>query len=101
MSNIQSMRRFQENRFGAFIHYGLYSLLGRSELAMYNEAIPDSEYSKLAQRFTGGTRFTGILGRARKDGGCPLRRTHDSPSRRLLSLGQRHNQLQRSALPSR
>ncbi len=54
MSNIQTMRRFQENRFGAFIHYGLYSLLGRSEWAMYNEAIPHSEYSKLAQRFTGG-----------------------------------------------
>lgn len=34
-----------------FIHYGLYSLLGRGEWAMLNERIPPEEYKKLANNF--------------------------------------------------
>ncbi len=46
-----AIQRFQDNRFGMFIHYGLYSLLGRREWAMYYERIPVDEYRKLAERF--------------------------------------------------
>ncbi|GAG26198.1 unnamed protein product, partial [marine sediment metagenome] len=42
---------FREARFGMFIHYGLYSLLGRHEWVMCYERIPKEEYRKLAQRF--------------------------------------------------
>ena len=42
---------FPEARFGMFIHFGLYALLGRGEWVMYNEDIPREEYSKLARRF--------------------------------------------------
>ena len=42
---------FQEARFGLFIHWGLYSLLGRGEWVMYFERIPREEYAKLAGRF--------------------------------------------------
>ncbi len=53
-SNADTLRRFQQGRFGAFVHYGLYSVLGRSEWAMYNEAIPASEYRSLADSFRPG-----------------------------------------------
>lgn len=43
---------FVPARYGLFIHYGLYSLLGRGEWAMNREAIPPAEYAKLADRFT-------------------------------------------------
>ncbi len=42
---------FTNARFGLFIHWGLYSILGRGEWAMYNERIPGDEYAKLAKRF--------------------------------------------------
>ena len=42
---------FPAARFGMFIHFGLYALLGRGEWVMYNEDIPREEYSKLAERF--------------------------------------------------
>jgi alpha-L-fucosidase len=43
---------FTEARYGLFIHYGLYSLLGRGEWAMNREAIPRDAYRALAPRFT-------------------------------------------------
>lgn len=43
---------FRKARYGLFIHYGLYSLLGRGEWVMNREGIPREEYAKLAERFT-------------------------------------------------
>lgn len=43
---------FSGARYGLFIHYGLYSLLGRGEWAWNREAIPAAEYLALARRFT-------------------------------------------------
>ncbi|MHB9132884.1 MAG: alpha-L-fucosidase [Armatimonadota bacterium] len=43
---------FREARFGMFIHWGLYALLGRGEWVMNSEDIPISEYEKLADQFT-------------------------------------------------
>jgi len=42
------LRWFQEARFGMFIHWGLYSQLGRHEWVMNRERIPVREYEKLA-----------------------------------------------------
>lgn len=42
---------FRDARFGMFIHWGLYSILGRGEWVMYLEHIPVAEYSKLSERF--------------------------------------------------
>ncbi len=39
-------------RFGLFIHYGLYSLLGRGEWVQLHECIPVADIEKLAERFT-------------------------------------------------
>lgn len=45
------MKWWHEARFGMFIHWGLYSLLGRHEWVMENEGIPIREYEQLAKRF--------------------------------------------------
>lgn len=43
---------FTEARYGLFIHYGLYSLLGRGEWVLNREQIPLSEYRSMAASFT-------------------------------------------------
>ena len=45
------LRWWHEARFGMFIHFGLYSVLGRHEWAMEEEGIPVAEYEQLAKRF--------------------------------------------------
>jgi len=47
----ERVKWFHEARFGMFIHWGLYSILGRGEWAMLNERIPAADYAKLAGRF--------------------------------------------------
>ena len=42
---------WREAKFGMFIHWGLYSVLGRHEWAMEVEGIPVSECQQLAQQF--------------------------------------------------
>ena len=42
---------FRDARFGLFVHWGLYALLGRAEWAMSRECIPPGEYAELAERF--------------------------------------------------
>ncbi len=43
---------FANAKFGLFMHYGLYSLLGRHEWVQYREAIPLAEYEQLQAQFT-------------------------------------------------
>ena len=43
--------QFRDNKFGVFIHWGVYSMLARGEWVMYNEKIPYAEYSKLPGGF--------------------------------------------------
>ena len=42
---------FQDIKFGMFIHWGLYSLLGRGEWVMHWEKIPVLEYESLVPQF--------------------------------------------------
>ncbi|MGH9608168.1 MAG: alpha-L-fucosidase [Bryobacteraceae bacterium] len=50
-SRNRRMKWWHEARFGMFIHFGLYSVLGRHEWAMELEGIPVAEYQQLAKRF--------------------------------------------------
>ena len=43
---------FRHAKFGLFMHYGLYSLLGRGEWVQYRENIHVAEYAKLMDKFT-------------------------------------------------
>lgn len=42
---------FQDAKFGIFLHWGLYSMIGAGEWVMTNRNIHYQEYSKLAQAF--------------------------------------------------
>lgn len=46
------MEAWRDMRFGMFIHWGLYALVGHGEWAMYNDPIDVDEYRRLADRFT-------------------------------------------------
>jgi alpha-L-fucosidase len=48
----QRMQWWREARFGMFIHWGLYSQLGRHEWVMNRERIPVAEYEKLADSWS-------------------------------------------------
>jgi len=47
-----ALRWFVEARYGLFLHYGLYSILGTHEWVQFFEKIPVAEYEKLKDRFT-------------------------------------------------
>jgi alpha-L-fucosidase len=54
MSNMapRGIEWFKGAKFGLFMHYGLYSLLGRGEWVQWVENIPCAEYAKLMDDFT-------------------------------------------------
>ncbi|MDM8005161.1 MAG: alpha-L-fucosidase [Phycisphaerae bacterium] len=47
-----SLQWFRSAGFGLFMHYGLYSQLGRGEWVMYKDKIPVGDYVKLKDTFT-------------------------------------------------
>lgn len=57
----KNLKPFSEWRYGMFIHYGLYSLLGRAEWVWNREEIPAEEYNALAGRFTAAKFDAGAL----------------------------------------
>ncbi|MFC1766470.1 alpha-L-fucosidase [Planctomycetota bacterium] len=42
---------FRDARFGLFMHYGLYSILGQGEWVLYRSNIPIPEYERLTEQF--------------------------------------------------
>lgn len=50
-ANLAARQWFQNNKFGMFIHWGLYSILADGEWVMNNENIPVKDYNKLEQLF--------------------------------------------------
>ena len=49
--NIQNRKDFQDRKFGMFIHWGIYSLLGDGEWVMYTQKIPFEKYKRIANAF--------------------------------------------------
>jgi alpha-L-fucosidase len=47
----KSVQWFRNARFGMFVHWGVYSLLGRGEWVMQNEGIPIAKYEELPPQF--------------------------------------------------
>jgi len=47
----EGLKDFQDARFGMFIHWGLYSIIGHGEWVMFHEKIPVAEYEKLVPQF--------------------------------------------------
>ena len=49
--NAAARQWFQDAKFGLFIHWGVYSLLGKGEWVMDRDKLPIHEYAKLPPRF--------------------------------------------------
>jgi alpha-L-fucosidase len=49
--NLKNRSDFQDRKFGMFIHWGIYSLLGDGEWVMFNQKIPYDKYSRIANAF--------------------------------------------------
>ncbi|MDO4190581.1 MAG: alpha-L-fucosidase [Bacteroidales bacterium] len=49
--NLAAREQFQDNKFGIFIHWGLYAMMGQGEWVMHNRDIDYAEYEKLADAF--------------------------------------------------
>ena len=49
--NLSARKWFQDARFGLFIHWGTYSVLGKGEWVMNNDQMPKSDYEKLPPQF--------------------------------------------------
>jgi len=61
--------RFEELAYGMFIHWGLYSQLGRGEWVMHQEQIPAAEYAKLKDTFTASDFDARVFARTAKAAG--------------------------------
>lgn len=48
----EDMQWFRDAKFGMFIHWGVYSLLGRGEWVLFNERLNVKEYESLAEDFS-------------------------------------------------
>ncbi len=49
--NLKAREWFQDAKFGMFIHWGVYSVLGDGEWVMHNRRMTIAEYEKLAPQF--------------------------------------------------
>lgn len=49
--NLQARQWFQDAKFGLFVHWGVYSVLGDGEWVMNNRRIAASDYEKLPPQF--------------------------------------------------
>ena len=47
----QDMQWFKDAKFGMFIHWGLYSIIGKGEWVMFNKRIDKDTYANLAKQF--------------------------------------------------
>ena len=47
--NLKAREQFQDEKFGIFLHWGLYSMVGAGEWVMTNRDINYKEYPKLAK----------------------------------------------------
>lgn len=49
--NLQARKEFSESRFGIFVHWGIYSMIGHGEWVMQKENVNYEEYPHLAAGF--------------------------------------------------
>ena len=50
-ANLKARSEFQDNKFGIFLHWGLYAMLATGEWTMTNNNLNYKEYAKLAGGF--------------------------------------------------
>ncbi len=77
----QSQAEFENNRFGIFLHWGIYSMFGQGEWYMHNANLDNKEYAKAASGFYPANFKAAEWVRAIKESGakyiCITSRHHD------------------------
>ena len=71
-----SMQWFRDAKFGMFIHWGLYSMLGKGEWVLFSERLNVKEYEKLSEEFAACRFDARAWARAAKDAGMKLSLIH-------------------------
>jgi alpha-L-fucosidase len=50
-ANLKAREWFQDAKFGLFVHWGVYSVLGKGEWVMHRDKMTSAEYEKLPAKF--------------------------------------------------
>ena len=83
---LKARTEFQDNKFGIYIHWGLYSMLGNGEWVMSNRNINYKEYTHLADGFYRLQVRRRGMGQGVQGRRCPLRHLYHPSSRWLLDV---------------
>lgn len=76
----QYIKEFEKLGFGMFVHFGIYSVLGKGEWAKHSLHIPDEQYYKLSETFDPDPEWARKLVTVAKMAGC-----------RYITLTTRHH----------
>lgn len=66
----QYIKEFENMGFGMFVHFGLYSVIGKGEWSKKNLGIPDEEYGSAYESFFPKSNWAAELVRVAKSTGC-------------------------------
>ena len=66
----QYVKEFESFGLGMFVHFGLYSIIGRGEWVKFLEKIPDDVYDKLTERFDPSENWADEIAACAKNAGC-------------------------------
>lgn len=80
------MQWFTHDRFGMFIHWGLYAIPARGEWVRSTEEIPDEDYIPFFNEFNPKDFDPKKWARLAKAGRHEVRRAHRKAPRRLLPV---------------
>ena len=64
------VKRFEDLGFGMFVHFGLYSVLGKGEWVLNKYSIPEERYEKLTSKFKVKKSWAKDLVKTAKRAGC-------------------------------
>ena len=81
--NLQARREFQDMKFGMFIHWGVYSVLGDGEWVFHERHLKLDEYNRLPAFFDPEKFDAADLGLPRQSRRHEVHHHHLAPSRRL------------------
>ena len=84
--NLQARREFQDMKFGMFIHWGVYSVLGDGEWVFHERHLTVDEYNRLPAFFDPEKFDAAHLGRPRQGRRHEVHHHHIAPSRRLRDV---------------
>ena len=95
--NLQSRRQFSEDRFGIFIHWGIYSTFAQGEWYLQDGPLRREEYAKAVNAFYPHDFDAKAWAKVFKKAGARLHHVHNAPPRRLFDVEHAAERLQHHA----